>query len=167
MGRRGPAPTPTPLRALRGNPQHRPLNESEPRPPAEKPPACPSWLSKEARAEWRRVVPALHKLGLLAKVDRATIALYCDQWALYVRARLELETYGLTLEHERAFGDGENRRTYTEVRENPALRIMDRAAQRIRQLAQEFGLTVSSRSRIELPGEPEGGEDDEFGRRFG
>ncbi len=37
MGQRGPAPKPTALRILEGNPGKRPLNASEPRPRAGRP----------------------------------------------------------------------------------------------------------------------------------
>lgn len=73
MGQRGPAPKPTALKRLQGNPGKRALNESEPRPAATLP-RCPSHLQGEARAEWRRVARALHESGLLTQVDRAALA---------------------------------------------------------------------------------------------
>lgn len=70
MGRRGPAPKPTELKRLQGNPGKRRLNDSEPRPVATLP-RCPSHLTGEAKAEWRRVARGLYEAGLLTQVDRA------------------------------------------------------------------------------------------------
>ena len=53
MARRGPKPTPTALKLLRGNPGKRPINVDEPQPrPVESPGASP-WLDETAAALWR------------------------------------------------------------------------------------------------------------------
>ena len=80
MGRRGPPPKPTRLKILAGNPGKRPLNDAEPV-PAPGRPSCPAWVSKEGRAEWRRVTRELEALGLLARIDQATLACYCQSVA--------------------------------------------------------------------------------------
>ena len=41
------------------------------------PPNPPSWLSREAAAEWKRVAPGLSRLDLLKPEDRAALAAYC------------------------------------------------------------------------------------------
>lgn len=158
MGRRGPPPTPTALKVIRGNPGRRPLNNREPQ-PARQRPTCPEWLDKEARAEWKRVVPLLDKIGLLTKVDRAALAIYCDQWSIYVSARANVEKYGQVFV-ERGEDGG------VDAKESPYLKIADRAAQRIRTYCQEFGLTPSARGRMQVPGTSEGGVD-EFEREYG
>jgi phage terminase small subunit len=43
-------------------------------------PQPPSWLSREAKAEWRRVTPQLERLDLVNQEDRATLAAYCETW---------------------------------------------------------------------------------------
>src|SRR5688572_9415358 len=53
MGKRGPAPRPTHLRVLDGNPSKRPLNGDEPMPDGA--PTCPTILDKEAKQEWKRI----------------------------------------------------------------------------------------------------------------
>src|SRR5713101_6600171 len=91
---RGRKPVPTTLKLLRGNPGKRPLNPDEPQPRVEIPP-CPSHLSTEAKKEWRRSAKLLAELGLLASIDRAALALYCEAWARWVQAEEALQTYGL------------------------------------------------------------------------
>ncbi|MDP3909527.1 MAG: phage terminase small subunit P27 family, partial [Gemmatimonadales bacterium] len=142
--RPGPPPTPTALRVLRGNPGRRPLNQREPKPTATRP-TCPAGLDKEAKAEWHRVVPELHRLGLLTKVDRAALVTYVQQWARQQRAEADIAKYGEVITQ---VVDGVVRRE-----ENPSVRIADRAGQRIRMWCAEFGLTPSARSRMQLPGE--------------
>ena len=79
MGRRGPQPLPTALKVLRGNPGKRRLNRAEPRPVAEFP-DMPTWLDREARAEWRRLAKWL-PVGLVTKVDQAALAMLCQSWS--------------------------------------------------------------------------------------
>jgi P27 family predicted phage terminase small subunit len=43
-------------------------------------PGCPSFLSQEARDEWRRVVKVLAAAGLLTVADRASLTAYCEAW---------------------------------------------------------------------------------------
>jgi phage terminase small subunit len=47
-------------------------------------PDCPKHLWPEARREWRRIGPELEAAGLIAKIDRAALALYCQSWARMV-----------------------------------------------------------------------------------
>src|SRR5262245_889783 len=79
MGLRGPPPTPTAILNLRGSWRGKQrMGEVQFESGA---PTCPAWLSKEAKAEWRRAVRLLASVGLLQKVDRALLACYCDCWA--------------------------------------------------------------------------------------
>ena len=105
MGRRGPAPKPTALKRLQGNPGKRALNDSEPRPTATMP-RCPTHLQGEARAEWRRVARGLHDAGLLTQIDRAalhpsTAPHQADaiRWALRVGRALIAMSFGLGKTH--------------------------------------------------------------------
>jgi len=47
-------------------------------------PACPRWLPKEAKREWRRVCQGLE--GRITKLDRAILALYCAAWSRFLEA---------------------------------------------------------------------------------
>ena len=85
MGRRGPAPQPTVLRMMRGNPGHRPVNQDEPKPPAVKPDSglaqCPKWLTGEARNLWKRIAPDAIASGLLTVVDLPAFEALCLSYA--------------------------------------------------------------------------------------
>ncbi len=154
---KGRKPTPTPLKLLKGNPGKRPLNKREPK-PAPGAPACPTWLSVEGRAEWRRVVPALDKLGMLAKVDRAAPAVYCESWATFVHTQRLVQKHNVTI-HVLDEISPDGMTIVVKPTKNPAVAIARDAAATVRLFAAEFGLTPSSRSRLEIP-EPDDAEVD-------
>lgn len=159
----GPRPQPTDLKLYRGNPGKRPTNQNEPR-PEPKSPGMPTWLSNEARAEWRRLVPELDKIGMLGRVDRAALATYCELWSTFVAAERVIHEHGITIMkkiHEDVTLDetGETVTIYIQPVKNPALQVARDAAAQIRGFCAEFGLTPSARTRIDLPerDEPTGG----------
>ena len=85
MSRRGAKPKPTKLKALSGTLRSDRLNPHEPetRPAV---PRCPEHLGPEAKREWRRLAPQLARMGLLCKIDRAALALFCQAWARWIDA---------------------------------------------------------------------------------
>ncbi|KAF1084849.1 Phage terminase, small subunit [Sporotomaculum syntrophicum] len=147
MGARGPAPKPTHLKVLEGNPGRRPLNKNEPKP---KPvaPKCPAWLDKEAKHEWKRVAPELEKLGLLTIVDGTALAAYCQAYSRWVAAEKVLTTEGMTYETETGY-----------IRQRPEVGIVQKYLNLIKLYCAEFGLTPSARSRMTLPGEDKDDDD--------
>jgi len=153
---RGRKPKPTHLKVLAGNPGKRPLNENEPKP---RPiaPKCPSWLDREAKKEWKRVAPALERLGLLTEVDGAALAAYCQAYGTWVAAQKKINEYlkengKLTYEYTNK-GGGTNEVPI------PEISIAEKALKQMKAFCTEFGLTPSSRGRLSLP---EQGEEDEF-----
>ena len=152
MGRRGPVPLPDNVRNLRGNPGGTPQRHRLKLPP--RAPSPPSWLSREAKAEWRRVVPGLDRMGVLAEVDRAVLSAYCDAWSRFVEAARLMPK------------DFLSSRTDREAK-SPLWQIWRESATQVRELAKELYLTPTARLRSEIPEvasgqyqEPrEGGED--------
>ncbi len=88
MAGRGPMPTPTATLAERGSWRAK-RRTGEPQFDRGRP-SCPSWLSAEGKAEWKRVVEQLDNAGVLTTADRATLAAFCDSWADYVLAAGEV-----------------------------------------------------------------------------
>lgn len=135
MGRRGPAPKPTKLEKLQGNPGKRKRNAREPK-PKQKAPVCPSWLDTEAKAEWKRIVPELESLGLLTTVDRAALAAYCQSFSRWRAAEEGIQKHGLTFD------------TLNGPRKNPEVAISEKALALMKAYLQEFGLSPASRTRV-------------------
>ena len=132
--KRGPKPKPTKLKKLEGVRTDR-INENEPQPGAGKV-TCPGFLSKEAKAEWRRIAPELTRLGLLTPLDRAAFAAYCESYARWVRAEILLEK-GIVVRGSKG-----------QMIVSPLVWISTSASKMMLKFAIEFGLTPSSRSRL-------------------
>jgi P27 family predicted phage terminase small subunit len=167
MGRRGPPPKPTKLKIAAGNPGKRPLNPHEPQ-PVTSAPRMPAWLSKRAKAEWRRIVPELTNLGLLTRIDLAALAAYCQAYAELEEATRTLDKEGRVcvwpvLATQDVFEEVANETTgKTETRlkvakgqkigeklkSHPAVQQQRDAARLVKQFISEFGLTPASRTRV-------------------
>ncbi len=103
-------------------------------------PKAPTWLDREARAEWGRVVPELERLGLLTSLDRAVLAAYCDAWSRFCAARRALaKAGGAVIQGERG------------VRKHPAWQIYREALTACLQLWKELALTPNARLRTDAP----------------
>ena len=137
---RGRKPKPTALKLLEGNPGKRAVNAREPKPrPAQTSALSPRrFLDRYGREEWHRVVPELSLLGLLTTVDLAAVEIYCDLYAQWRRARVKLRT---------GFTDANGKR-------KPEAQVVKDTAALMRQYMVEFGLTPSSRARLETDEPP-------------
>ncbi len=114
------------------------------------PPKPPSWLSREAAAEWRRVVPELTRLDLLKEADRSLLVAYCETWARFVEATRVIQVEGLT--HEPKQG----------TLARPEVAIARNAARELRSFASIFGLGPAYEARVR----PAGADDDQDDNPF-
>lgn len=155
VGKRGPAPEPTKLKILKGNPGRRPLNTEEPEPPVETPDP-PAFILKneEALKEWHRVMPELEIMELNCRIDATILGVYCRNVALGIKADKELE------EHEDGLViyTGENNYPIP----NPLIAIGNKAWAEAVKVAKEFGFTPASRSslKVERKKQDDGAQDD-------
>lgn len=113
---------------------------------------CPSWLDKEGRKEWRRIVSELQALDLMTNVDVASLAIYCDLVSQYIAASKDIGQRGLIMRVERPAinADGE---VTTEIQEipNPSVAQLQKYAQLIKTYLGEFGLSPSARVKLRPP----------------
>lgn len=117
------------------------INSREPQ-PSLGPLEPPCELSEEAEAIWRRLAPDLGRAGVLTPWDLDQFVRCCEAIVDARRARKMLEA-GLLVRGRR---DG--------MVANPTWRIYREADAQQRAWAQEFGLTPSARSRLEVATEP-------------
>jgi P27 family predicted phage terminase small subunit len=139
MKRTGPPRKPTVLKIVAGTYRKDRAVSNEPKPKLEAP-FCPSHLDGEAKKEWRRIVPELLSLGLLSKIDRASLAAYC-------------QAYGRWVEAEKKLTRPEDWTTISPKgyeMQSPYLAIANRALEHMRVFLLEFGMTPASRSRIHV-----------------
>lgn len=140
MGERGPARMPSPLAKLRGSTTTQWRRRDEISVPTQAPDP-PEWLGEVAREEWDRVAPLLESLGLLARIDRATLTCYCAAWENFVKYEKDIAKNGVTFTS--ANGHLCQR---TEVAER------NKARDALLKYGRQFGMSPSARSG--LPGEP-------------
>lgn len=110
-------------------------------------PKPPAWLSKEARAEWRRVAPILVERKTLTEADLGTLESYATATGIVQQAQRQLNTDGLTVVSPQG------------VKRHPVLGVQNQAMTTARLCAAELGLTPVSRSRPSI--RDDNGNDDD------
>lgn len=144
MGKRGPAPKPTALKILEGNPGKQKLNANEPKPrPLDAIPRPPTRLLPDAKKEWKRLAPTMVATGLLTDLDLSAFAELCQNYAYY----LSLDKQILALGEDK--GPAMLQRTPSGYyMTHPLLSLRRNYYENWRRGLADFGLTPSSRSRI-------------------
>jgi P27 family predicted phage terminase small subunit len=105
-------------------------------------PTCPTHLSADAKTEWRRIIGDLVQLGVVAKVDRAELAVYCTAYADWKKARQMINTLG-----ESGFVEI----TPSGYKQMSAwMQIANRAEERMRAAGGAFGLSPASRAKLRV-----------------
>ena len=115
-------------------------------------PTPPAWLDREAKAEWRRIVPELERLHLLSQVTRASLVAYCECWSSYVAATKAAHE-GVLIDRLITRRDGT---VIEEKVTNPALTEQRLQSAELRRWATEYGLTPASEQKIK-PAEADDG----------
>ena len=160
MARRGPAPTPTNLKKLRGNPGKRKVPRKK-IPGTGEPATCPDWLSPEAKLEWSRILPLLAKMGLTDAADQMTLASYCQCAAEVMIATKQLNKEGRVMTI--VVRDRKGKKVGTRIGTNPAVVVLRESLGKLRQYLVEFGLSPAARARIEVdrdkPGDRKANDD--------
>lgn len=112
-------------------------------------PTAPAWLSKDAKAEWRRVVPDLIARKVLNDTDLGSLESYCAAVA-GVRETARIITR-----------QGRIVKSPAGPKAHPAVRMQLQYLESARRYASELGLTPVSRQRAGSsdPGD-DGGDDD-------
>lgn len=183
MGLRGPAPKPTEVRRLEGNPSHRPLPANEPYyPPGI--PAKPTKISAAASAIWDELVDGMAVSAVLRRVDRRALwqlaedeallaSAYEGIWSMAADIKRQAKdeakarkaeakaarpapvqagepSQPATATKKRLPKGGEILMLLLEKDSRMAMNAVGHLAARVIIERREFGLTPSSRSRIEI-----------------
>lgn len=97
------------------------------RAPLTKAPPAPKWMTDEARAEWKRIMPRLIEDRIITRADLTGVENYCVAVGRVREIEALFRTSGLD---KVLFG------------------MQNRAMQTARQLAAEYGLSPVSRARV-------------------
>jgi P27 family predicted phage terminase small subunit len=134
---RGRKPTPSHLKLVLVNPGKRPLNRDEPRFELAIPEA-PSYLTPDAKLEWDYHARSLFAAGVLTRMDRACLGIYCQALADLARHEGQIRSYG------------EIQKTNGAAQISVLVVLRNRARETVRKFAAELGLTPASRSRVSV-----------------
>lgn len=135
MGLRGPAPKPRALKLIEGKYCE---NKREPE-PAMVMPKCPSHLDKLAKREWKRLAPILMRMRVLTEADGIILGNLCTAYSTMIQAQEAVRQKGLVTKTESGF-----------IMQNPFLKVANTAMEQVYKYAREFGLSPSSRTRIQM-----------------
>lgn len=161
MGRRGPPPKPTAMKLLEGNPGKQKLNYAEPKPPVPRSlPKPPTRLLKEAKQEWKRLMPALVSTGVLTEVDLAAFTELCQNYAYYLITDRKI----LALGEQGVYAMQKTTTGY--MQQHPLLSLRRQYYEQWRRGLSDFGLTPATRSRL-VTGESAGAPEDPMERLLG
>ena len=138
MGLRGPAPKPTAIKKIQGNPGKRPLNEKEPQLEAGIP-ECPDHLDETAQKEWARVSRLLLAMKVLTEADYIALGNLCQAYSTLIDAQKHLNKGGILFKTPSGY-----------IQQNPLLGIIRAQTNIVNGLIRGFGLTPSSRTRIAI-----------------
>ncbi len=143
MGLRGRAPEPSELLKLKGS--HRAKSRAkagEPTLPI-KVPSAPNWLSKEAKAEWRRQAKHLKAMRVVTEADRAALTCWCEAWAEFVSLAVAIQAKVKPVSE-----GGLGPLGYTAAIAEGLINAKTSATKRLLALAAQFGFTPSARARL-------------------
>lgn len=148
------------MHLLRGNPSKLSISDLvDSLQPEVEVPNCPRHLLPEARKEWRRITPELERYGLISKLDRAALALYCQAYARWVWAEEQLqrsvqlaqEKEAAAVERGEAWSGGDGYTVPTpngHMTYSPHWVIANKAMEQVNRYMSSFGLDPASRGRV-------------------
>ena len=131
---------PTELKKQRGTLRKDRLNENEPKLPSVIPP-IPTWLSEDGQKAFSELSTLLHDMSVLTQADELALTLLCDAYSEYKKAKEVVNELGATMEVTSREGNSKS-----VIR--PEVQIANQSFVRVFQLLKEFGLTPSSRAKV-------------------
>lgn len=141
MGARGPIPSPSSARRLRGERRPSRLKRAaEPIGGATEAPAMPRGLSKPAQRVWRKVVPDLAARGLINELDTVILQSYCAAVAELEAAERVLATEGAAYTSPRGA-----------IRQRPEVIIVLMLRKQVIELGNQLGMSPAARMRMRVP----------------
>lgn len=131
---------PSRVRELRGETRPSQLRPVQPMPGLGDPPTMPRWFTSRHVEVWQAITAELDGMRMLHSCDREVLV-------VLVAAVVRHETAARAVAAEGVMVEGEDGRR---VR-NPAVIVEHQAAEQVRRLAREFGLTPSARADLGSP----------------
>lgn len=105
---------------------------------------APSWLSKDSKKEFKRIVKESEPLGLIDNMDLSILAIYCDAYATYVDITSKINESRIT-----EIDEDYNQVVNACVKDLIKLRKVQ--VDTIMQCSSKLGLATSDRLRLVIP----------------
>lgn len=106
---------------------------------------CPDWITNEtAKKEYNKLSTNLKELGIITNLDVNMLASYCIAYANYIRVTNTMADQPLLLEQT-------NKAGFTNIIENPLIRIQLKYSDEMKKIASQMGLSISSRMQLVVP----------------
>lgn len=131
---------PTEIKKQRGTLRKDRINDNEPKLPSVIPP-IPNWLSEDGQKAFCELSTLLHDMSVLTQADELALTLLCDAYSEYKKAKEVVNELGSTMEVTSREGNSKS-----VIR--PEVQIANQSFVRVFQLLKEFGLTPSSRAKV-------------------
>lgn len=131
---------PTEIKRQRGTLRKDRMNPNEPKLPSVIPP-IPTWLSEDGQKAFVELSTLLHNMMVLTQADEMALTLLCDSYSEYKKAKDVVNELGTTMEVTSREGN-----VKSIIR--PEVQIANQSFVRVFQLLKEFGLTPSSRAKV-------------------
>ena len=158
---------PIDLQVVQGNPNRRTKKEIHDRKEAEeklKPKSDrvkpPTWLGKQGKKEFRRIVKELEHIDLVTNLDVDMLACYCDAYEGYQECTKIIKEEGLMVEYT-------NKAAETNKVPHPLLTKKRQLFDQMKSIANDLGLTITSRAKLAIPKGEEKKPKDPFEEKFG
>jgi P27 family predicted phage terminase small subunit len=129
------------------------MREGEPVPDVSEIPSPPDWFGPWSLAAWNRMTPVLHATKLLTEADYSLFEQWCFAHDLFHQSRLELASYGISIETEKG------------RQANPAAKLLKSSVETIIKIGTLFGMGPASRVGLTAPTQDNEGDSlDKFKR---
>ena len=118
---------------------------------------APTWLSKRARNEYRRLINSMAGMDMLGDLDANNLAGYCNAWDKYLQTEEEIKEKGIFIETPK------NPKSSIQV--NSAIYVQIKYSKEMLEFGRQCGLSIDSRLKFaaaKLP-EIEADIEEEFG----
>ena len=148
MGRRGPAPTPSAVKARQGETRPSRINGMEPLPRLA-PPQMPRGMDEAAQRVWRRVLREMRGSDVILGADADVLRCYCEAVSRYAQAAELYSRSSPLVTRDR------------ELVKNPLHQLVRDNADAIRLFARELGLSPSARAGLRMQQGPSAGDIDD------
>jgi P27 family predicted phage terminase small subunit len=106
----------------------------------------PTWLNKEAKKIFSKIVKEFEHNELLVNVDVHALSLFCDAYVDYINCSKIIEEEGLLVEYT-------NKAAETNKVPHPLLTKKKQLFDQMNKLSGEFGFSPIARARLSMPKE--------------